>query len=85
MVAQILVFLFVVFSVIGRLSPSINAMIHNSLVYLRKKVFTWLLLMDKVNTRDLLDRKNCKPQDATIICSLGKLSTQIRCLLDISL
>lgn len=61
-VAQILVFLFVVFSVIGRLSPSINAMIHNSLVYSRKKVFTWLLLMDKVNTRDLLDRKNCKPQ-----------------------
>lgn len=33
------------------------------------KVFAWLLLMDRVNTRDLLDRKHCKPINATVLCS----------------
>jgi hypothetical protein len=33
------------------------------------KVFGWLLLMDRVNTRDLLDRKHCAPLGASISCS----------------
>ena len=34
------------------------------------KVFGWLFLMDRVNTRDLLDRKHCALLSASISCSL---------------
>lgn len=32
------------------------------------KVFGWLLFLDRVNTRDLLERKHCAPLNASDIC-----------------
>lgn len=38
-------------------------------VNMKIKVFGWLLLLDRVNTRDLLDRKHCAPPNTSVFCS----------------
>lgn len=45
---------------------------------MKVKVFGWLLLIDRLNTRDMLDRKHCAPDgsDLTcVICSSGARET----------
>lgn len=37
------------------------------------KVFIWLLFSDRLNTRDMLDRKNCAPLNADLTCVLCSL------------
>lgn len=39
-------------------------------VYMKIKVFAWLLFLDRVNTRDLLEKKRCKPPNVPIYCAL---------------
>lgn len=50
------------------LPPATLPLIWKSKVMMKIKVFGWLFLMDRVNTMDLLDRKHCKPPNASIIC-----------------
>jgi hypothetical protein len=42
--------------------------IWQSKLNMKIKVFGWLLLMDRVNTKELLDRKHCIPLNATAYC-----------------
>lgn len=52
------------------LSPPVTfGWIWGSKLNMKIKVFAWLLFMDRVNTRDLLDRKHCMPINATVLCS----------------
>jgi hypothetical protein len=37
------------------------------------KVFIWLLFSDRLNTRDMLDRRKCAPLNADLICFLCSL------------
>lgn len=39
-------------------------------VYMKIKVFAWLLFLDRVNTRALLEKKRCKPPNVPIYCAL---------------
>lgn len=34
------------------------------------KVFMWLLIWDRLNTRDMIDRRHCAPVDAILTCGL---------------
>lgn len=34
------------------------------------KVFMWLLSWDRLNTRDMLDRRHCGPEDAILNCGI---------------
>ena len=52
------------------LPPMTFKWIWQSKVNLKINVFGWLLLMDRVNTRDLLDRKHCAPLNASLSCSI---------------
>lgn len=38
------------------------------------KVFGWLFFKDRVNSRDLLDRKHCVPHNAIVYCSCCSLN-----------
>lgn len=40
------------------------------------KVFMWLLFCDRLNTRDMLDRRNCAHEDADLTCALCSLGVR---------
>lgn len=42
-------------------------------------VFTWLLSMDRLNTRDMLDRRHCAKEDdvTCVLCSGGIRETRL--------
>lgn len=40
------------------------------------KVFAWLFFLDKINTRDLLDRKHSKPPNVPLTCDLCSLGAR---------
>ena len=53
--------------------------IWSSKLYMKVKVFAWLLFLDRVNTRDLLERRHCKPPNVPVtcvLCSLGLRETR---------
>ncbi len=44
------------------------------------KVFGWLLLIDRLNTYDMLDRRHCSPENASlscVLCSTGMRETTL--------
>lgn len=50
--------------------------IWKSKVYMKIKVFAWLFFLDKINTRDLLDRKHSKPPNVPLTCDLCSLGAR---------
>lgn len=50
--------------------PSYLHWIWESKCTMKIKVFGWLLLIDRLNTRDMLDRKHCAPQGVPLTCVL---------------
>ncbi len=48
------------------------------------KVFAWLLFCDRLNTRDMLDRRHCAKEDDDLTCALCNTHHQTSCLLHMS-
>ena len=48
------------------------------------KVFAWLLFCDRLNTRDMLDKRHCAKEDDDLTCALCNTHHQTSCLLHMS-
>lgn len=51
-------------------APSYLAWIWKSKCAMKVKVFGWLLLIDRLNTYDMLDRRHCPPNNSDLTCVL---------------
>mgnify|MGYP003702955895 CR=1 FL=1 len=51
-------------------APGYLKWIWKSKCTMKVKVFRWLLLIDRLNTRDMLDRKHCAPVNSDLTCVL---------------
>ena len=50
--------------------PVYTKWIWKSSCTMKVKVFGWLLLINRLNTYDMLDRRHCSPQNASLLCVL---------------